>query len=53
VTESFVLRRREINNKVDDLRRAVITATVDPGSKTVFFVIDGDGQFVRTPDCRR
>jgi hypothetical protein len=91
-----IIGSRQVNNKVDDLRQAASTATVDPdliavtayatdsdpvsealgpdrvvslqqidnrwcvetevsallSSMTVFFVIDDDGQFVETPDCR-
>ncbi len=91
-----IIGSRQVNNKVDDLRQAASTSTVDPeliaitayetdsdpvsealgsdrvvslqqqmdnrwcvetevsallSSKTVFFVIDEDGQFVETPDC--
>lgn len=92
-----IVGRRQVDDKVDDLRRAASTATIDPdlialtaygtdsdpvsealgadrvvslqqqmdnrwcvetevsallSSATVFFVIDDDGQFVETPDCR-
>jgi hypothetical protein len=93
-----IIGSRQVNAKVDDLRQAASTTTVDPellaltaygtdsdpvsealgsdrvvslqqqidnrwcvetevsallSSQTVFFVIDEDGQFAETPDCRR
>jgi hypothetical protein len=92
-----IIGSRQVDNKVDDLRQAARTATVDPdliaitayetdsdpvsealgservvllqqqtdnrwcvetevsallSSETVFFVVDDDGRFIETPDCR-